>query len=338
VRALLLEAERRQGLRSSTSAKVLIFQVRVFFKSIWTAFLMTNAACYLYDIKDPPERIVGRHPSSPGSWSHTIEMYYCALQNPRGLIKESFAEKSAAAHRGFAAILLIAGILPWFRLFGIRPASAMAFGGLGTIALGIVSKEVLENLLSGLLLKISKPFVSGDRIRTENGNFEGVVRRVGFAYSQLNTDVGETVMMPNSSLLKNATVGMTRDRFRCIQGQFPVVLGDFTQLGLLCQQVRERVLQHPDVLCGDRLLDMKESDPKLRIFEPQCTFKGFSPTGASLEILAYTPNIQQPRFMQIESEVLLAANEAIAAFGGTIGLEARTSAAILGRQLSARRQ
>merc|ERR1740121_567634 len=124
---------------------------------------------------------------------------------------------------------------------------------------------------------------------------------------------------------------MTRDRFRCIQGQFPVVLEDFTQLGLLCQQIRQHVMQHPDVLSGDRLREMKDSDPKLRIFEPQCTFKGFSPTGASLEVLAYTPNSREPRPMQIQSEVLLAANEAIAAFGGTIGLEARTCAAFMGR-------
>jgi len=334
VRALLLEAEQQQGLRSSASATAVMLQVRSFFKGLWTSFLITNAVCYLYDIKDPPEQIVGRRPSTKGTWSYTIEMYYCALRNPRGFSKESFADKSAAVHRCVAALLLVVGILPWFRLFGIRPASAMAFGGLGTIALGIVSKEVLENLLSGLLLKISKPFVSGDRIRTENGSVQGVVRRVGFAYSQLNTDAGETVMMPNSSLIKNATVGHTRDRFGCIQGRFPVVLADFTQLGLLCQHVTERVLQHPDVISGDRLRDMKKSDPKLRIFEPQCTFKGFGPAGALLEVLAYTPSIREPRFMQVESEVLLAANDAIATFGGTIGLEARTSAAVLGRQFS----
>merc|ERR1712050_352833 len=102
------------------------------------------------------------------------------------------------------------------------------------VAFGFASKEVLENLVSGALLTISKPFVQGDRLRTEDGKFKGVVRKVGFAYSQINKDDGETLMVPNSVLLKQATVNMSRRRFRIISTTFPVVLAEFDRLPALC--------------------------------------------------------------------------------------------------------
>jgi len=302
-------------------ARRVLEQAGAFSGHLWMALSLSNLAGYLLSIKESPQHILGEKPSTAGTWAHVVEQYYLALQ-ARDFENESMSDRAAAINRVLTAVIVLAAALPWFSLLGVQLSGVVALGGVGTVAFGFASKEVAENLVSGVLLSISKPFVEGDRIRTEDAKYKGVVRKVGLAYSQINTDDGETLMVPNSIMLKKATVSMTRRRFRVIRGTFPVVLGDFSKLGALCEKIRDRVAQHPDVISGQRFAEMKRQDPKIRIFEPQCTFEGYEARGAAVEVLAYTANIRDPRFMQVRSEVLLAANEQIAQAGGAIGLAA----------------
>lgn len=71
-------------------------------------------------------------------------------------------------------------------------------GGLGiiSVAVGFAFKEVLENLLAGVLLLLRDPFKSGDEISV--GSFDGVVEGITVRETLLRTHAGQRVLLPNA--------------------------------------------------------------------------------------------------------------------------------------------
>lgn len=73
-------------------------------------------------------------------------------------------------------------------------------GGLGviSIAVGFAFKDVLENLLAGVLLVLRDPFRRDDQIRT--GSFEGTVEGLTIRETLLRTYDGRRVLIPNAQV------------------------------------------------------------------------------------------------------------------------------------------
>lgn len=70
-----------------------------------------------------------------------------------------------------------------------------------TLAAGIAMKTTISNFASGFIIIINKVFLVGDRIKI--GDDEGIVSKIEILFTTLTTDEGDTVIVPNSSLMDN---------------------------------------------------------------------------------------------------------------------------------------
>ncbi len=84
---------------------------------------------------------------------------------------------------------------------GVDVKALVAGLGLTGFALGFALKDIISNLLAGLLLLVYRPFKLGDRIKV--GAFEGRVESVDLRYTTLQAD-GRRLFVPNSMLFTNA--------------------------------------------------------------------------------------------------------------------------------------
>lgn len=96
--------------------------------------------------------------------------------------------------------LLIVGGITALGTVGINISALVAGLGLTGFALGFACKDVLSNLLAGLLLLIYRPFQRQDRIAVLG--FEGVVGEIGLGYTVLHTE-DRSVLIPNANLFAN---------------------------------------------------------------------------------------------------------------------------------------
>jgi small conductance mechanosensitive channel len=96
--------------------------------------------------------------------------------------------------------LLIVGGVTALGTVGINIAALVAGLGLTGFALGFACKDILSNLLAGMLLLIYRPFQRQDRIAVLG--FEGVVGEIGLRYTVLHTE-DRTVLIPNANLFTN---------------------------------------------------------------------------------------------------------------------------------------
>lgn len=70
--------------------------------------------------------------------------------------------------------------------------------GIGGVAFGFAFKDILQNLLAGLLLLVTRPFRLGDQI--VSGAHEGTIEDIELRATRLRTQDNRVVLIPNSEL------------------------------------------------------------------------------------------------------------------------------------------
>ncbi|KKG36997.1 hypothetical protein DU52_05670, partial [Methanosarcina mazei] len=82
--------------------------------------------------------------------------------------------------------------------FGMSFSGLLAFGGIGGIAVGMASKDIMSNFFSGVMLYFDRPFSIGDWIRSPDRNIEGTVTEIGWRATKITTFDNRPMYVPNS--------------------------------------------------------------------------------------------------------------------------------------------
>ena len=96
---------------------------------------------------------------------------------------------------------LIVGAITALSEMGIDVGALVAGLGLTGFAFGFAFKDIISNVLAGVLIIIYKPFQVGDQIKIKA--YAGNVVSIDLRYTVLNTD-GDMVYVPNSLLFTDA--------------------------------------------------------------------------------------------------------------------------------------
>lgn len=99
------------------------------------------------------------------------------------------------------ATLIVVGAISALGTLGVNVAAMVAGLGLTGFALGFALKDVLSNLLAGVLILSYRPFRRGDRIAV--AGFEGTVIGIDLRYTILQGEQRQ-ILIPNSVLLTNS--------------------------------------------------------------------------------------------------------------------------------------
>jgi small conductance mechanosensitive channel len=101
------------------------------------------------------------------------------------------------------AILLFGGITA-LGTIGINVSALVAGLGLTGFALGFALKDILANLVSGLLILLYRPFSLNEQISV--AGMEGFVTDIDLRYTRLE-NAGKSYLIPNSIMITN-TIGL----------------------------------------------------------------------------------------------------------------------------------
>ena len=99
----------------------------------------------------------------------------------------------------FAAIGL--GLITALGTIGINVSALVAGLGLTGFALGFALKDLVANVVAGVLVLVYRPFHRQDHVAV--AGFEGTVREIDLRYTTLETPE-RIILIPNQTLLANA--------------------------------------------------------------------------------------------------------------------------------------
>jgi len=189
--------------------------------------------------------------------------------------------RALLARQGLAVIVQLAlnvcalgaAALAWFRLAGLSPQTVLTFSGVGGIAFGFASQNLIGNLVGCLMLLVTRPFKEGDFIESEGTT--GVVRRLGWNFTEIQTEKGPVVYRPNSDLLQTSTRNRTASEHRQLRVEVPVRFapGGFENCPAILKGLESRVLEECK---GDRDV----------VYGPVAVLLGFMPSDYSSDPVA----------------------------------------------------
>lgn len=102
---------------------------------------------------------------------------------------------------------------------GIPVTSIIALLGVAGLAVSLALQNTLSNLAGGLQILLSKPFVVGDFIDTDQGS--GKVSEIGLAYCKLTSYDNKEILIPNHLLCSSHIINHTATGVRRVDVVFP---------------------------------------------------------------------------------------------------------------------
>jgi small conductance mechanosensitive channel len=131
--------------------------------------------------------------------------------------------------------------------FGVQTTSLIALLGAAGLAIGLALQGTLSNVASGVMLLVLRPFRVFDRVKITD--VSGTVREIGLFRTEIVTDDGNFVSIPNATIFSGTIVNMSRESTRRTDFTVEVDRGenlDRVQKRILeCLTLEQRVLKAP---------------------------------------------------------------------------------------------
>ena len=120
-------------------------------------------------------------------------------------------------------IVWIIGFEIALHLLGIQLTTLFAAGGFFAIGIGFAAKSIVENFLSGAILRIEKTIKPGDVVIEHQQGRWLVVESIGIRTTKARTYDGEQVLVPNSMVAQMVVENLTRsDRLYRLEARITV--------------------------------------------------------------------------------------------------------------------
>jgi MscS family membrane protein len=166
------------------------------------------------------------------------------------------AERSAADRRALldltdkllsATVLLLAGLVV-LQLLGVSPALLLTASGIGAAAVGFGAKALVENLLSGVMIYLFRPFTVGDWIELPDRKLSGTVQAIGSYYTELLTAEREPLFVPNALFAGFAVANGSRRDHRRLLLEVSLRPEDAEPAAAITAELRDTLARHPAVV------------------------------------------------------------------------------------------
>ncbi|CAK9045439.1 Low conductance mechanosensitive channel YnaI [Durusdinium trenchii] len=103
------------------------------------------------------------------------------------------------------------------RLINVQLRTVLAVGGVGGLAVGLALQNLVQNLISGILIYTNATICEGLEVELQDVKLQGVVSEVGWFNTTVNGYEGTRVTVPNRRILDGTVIDKTNKRFRVCQ-------------------------------------------------------------------------------------------------------------------------
>ncbi len=166
----------------------------------------------------------------------------------------------------FAALLSIS-------VTGIDLSNLALVASALSVGIGFGLQNVVNNFISGLILLVERPIKVGDWVRV--GSDEGIVKRIQFRATELETWQRASVIIPNAEIISTSVTNLThRDQY----GRVEVGVG--VAYGSDVSRVREILLDVAD-----------ENEQVSQQPAPMVVFRDFGASSLDFELRCFTSNV-----------------------------------------------
>lgn len=203
--------------------------------------------------------------------------------------------------------VLTAGTFVALGILGLQKtvASLLAGAGIVGLALGFAFQDIAANLMAGIYLSVRRPFRRGHLIKAQD--YFGIVQEVNLRWTELLTQQGQLVLIPNKQVFENPIMNYTIRGSRRVDLTLGVSYGD--DLERVRQVALEAVAALPGLL----------PDRQVELF-----YEELAESSIDFTVRFWIPFQSQKDYLAARSEAIIAIKKAFDAAGIRIPYPTRT--------------
>jgi len=205
--------------------------------------------------------------------------------------------------------IVVTAILVGLDTLGFNIAGLMAAGGIGGLALGLASKDMLANFFGGVTVYIDRPFGIGDWILLKEKGIEGVVEDIGWRQTTIRKFDKRPVYVPNAIFTTASVENPSRMTHRRIYETIGLRYKDIAQMETITDAVREMLIRHPEI------------DEKQTLM---VQFNAFNQSSVDFFIYCMTHTVNWQHYHEVKQDVLLQISGIVLANDSAIAYPTRT--------------
>ncbi|MDE0341471.1 MAG: mechanosensitive ion channel [Nitrospinae bacterium] len=214
-----------------------------------------------------------------------IAVFFMAMAGARFLqrqLSERFLEQTNlpagirhSLNAGFGYAGVIVAALLSISVTGIDLSNLALVISALSVGIGFGLQNVVNNFISGLILLVERPIKVGDWVRV--GSDEGIVKRIQFRATELETWQRASVIIPNAEIISTSVTNLThRDRYGRVE------IGVGVAYGSDVEKVREI------------LLDIAEKNGRVSNDPaPTVVFRDFGASSLDFELRCFTSDVMR---------------------------------------------
>jgi small conductance mechanosensitive channel len=122
------------------------------------------------------------------------------------------------------SVLLLFVVIAALDQLGVNTTSLIALIGAAGLAIGLALQGSLQNLASGVMLIVFRPFSDGDFV--EAGGTMGVVEEIGIFTTKMRTGDNKEVIVPNGQIFGGTITNYSKRDTRRVDMVFGIGYGD----------------------------------------------------------------------------------------------------------------
>ncbi|MBN1380007.1 MAG: mechanosensitive ion channel family protein [Gammaproteobacteria bacterium] len=205
--------------------------------------------------------------------------------------------------------LILTGGLIVLQTLGISISGVLAFGGIGGVAVGFASKDLLANFFGGLMIYMDRPFEVGNWIRSPDREIEGVVEDIGWRLTRIRTFEKRLLYVPNSIFTNIVVENPSRMSHRRISETVGIRYLDIQKLPAVINDVRNYLHSSEDIDQNQTII---------------VNFNAFAGSSLDFMVYAYTRTTNWIEYHAVKERVLLKISEIIEQHGAEVAFPTQT--------------
>lgn len=205
-------------------------------------------------------------------------------------------------------VFVVAGLVVLSSL-GVNLTGLIAFGGMGGIAVGFAAKDIVGNVLGGLMLYWDKPFAVGDWVRSPDQEIEGTVEQIGWRMTVVRTFDKRPLYIPNGTFSHISIENPSRMSHRRIRETIGVRYCDIDKVADITLAIRQMMETHPDIASDQTLI---------------VNFNVYNQSTLDILIYGFTHTTDWVTYHRVKEDVLLKVAQIVAEKGAEMAFPTRT--------------
>jgi len=232
------------------------------------------------------------------------------LERPRLAGRDLDKTTIDALRRLANLVIAVVAAVTVLQTMGFDLSAVLAVGGIGGVAVGFASRDVVANFFGGLMIFVMKPFNEGDWIRSPDREIEGTVEQIGWYSTIIRTFESRPLYVPNAIFTGISLENPSRMKNRRINETIGLRYDDFAQVEPIVAAVEKMLREHPEIEAERQTL--------------MVNFNRFAPSALDFFIYVFTKTTSWTKYHVVKQDVLRRIGEIVAEHGAEVAFPTQT--------------